>query len=125
MRRRGVSIGWVAALVASLVLAGCIPTAGGGPCNFTANADLTVYRLPDGTSSLFGTISAGETHEALARTADGWIGFDPGVAQAGNVGLARHRWVQANISLSSSCLNGVDLVTLADVQADVAASGGG
>ncbi len=83
--------------------------------------------LPDlpgsGTSGIFGTIGTGETFEALARTADGWIGFDPGIAQAGNIGLAHHRWVQLNASLSPACLDDVDLVTLADVQADLAASG--
>ena len=26
------------------------------------------------------------------RTADGWLGFDPGVAQAANVGIFRLRW---------------------------------
>jgi hypothetical protein len=117
-------IGVLGIFVAGVLLLGCTPTGSSGPCTFTANGDVTAYRLPDGTSALFGTVSAGETHEALARTADGWIGFDPGVAQAGNIGLARDRWVQANLSLSSSCLSTVDLVTLADVEADVAASGG-
>ena len=111
-------------LIAATILASCTPTAPAGPCEFTANVPLTAYRLPDGTSDVFGTISTGETFEALARTADGWLGFDPGVAQAGNVGLARNRWVQLNASLSPSCLTTVDLVTLADVEADLAASGG-
>jgi hypothetical protein len=105
------------------ILAACAPTTPAAPCEFTANSPLSAYRLPDGTSDFFGTIPTGETHEALARTADGWIGFDPGIAQAGNIGLAHHRWVQLNASLSPSCLDDVDLVTLADVQADVAASG--
>lgn len=109
-------------IVVGVVLAGCNPS---GACEFTSNTPLTVYRLPDSTSDVFGTMSAGETHEALARTAEGWVGFDPGVAQAGNIGLAHHRWFLLNASLSSSCLSGVDLVTLEDVEADVAASGGG
>ncbi len=109
--------------VLGAVLAACAPTPAAAPCEFTANWPLTAYRLPDGTSGIFGTIGTGETFEALARTADGWIGFDPGIAQAGNIGLAHHRWVQLNASLSPACLDDVDLVTLADVQADLAASG--
>jgi len=113
---------WGVAAV-GLLLLGCTPTTTAGPCMFTSNVDVTAYRLPDPTSDVFGTVSAGETYEALARTAGGWVGFDPGVAQAGNVGLAHHRWVLTSISLSPSCLSDVDLVTLADVEADVAASG--
>jgi hypothetical protein len=113
----------LAMLSLTLILSGCFPTAPTGPCEFTANIPLTVYRLPDDTSALFGTIPSGETHTALAYTAEGWLGFDPGIAQAGNIGLAHHRWVQINATLSPSCLAGVDQVTLSDVQADVAASG--
>jgi hypothetical protein len=109
--------------VFAFILSGCFPTAPTGPCEFTANVPLTVYRLPDSTSVVFGTMSSGETHTALAYTTEGWVGFDPGVAQAGNIGLAHHRWIQLNASLAPSCLAGIDLVTLSDVQADVAASG--
>ena len=68
-------------------------------------------------------VSSGDSYEALAWTADGWVGFDPGVAQAGNIGLAHHRWVFLGVIISPSCLSSVDLVTLADVEADLAASG--
>jgi hypothetical protein len=105
-------------LLAGLAVAGCGPT-GGGPCTFTANVEMTAYRLPDASSDVFGAMGAGESFEALARTADGWVGFDPGVAQAGNQGLARHRWVQDSVTFSPSCVDGVDLVTLADVEADL------
>jgi hypothetical protein len=115
---------FVGLLIATAILASCTLTSPSGPCQFTANTAITAYRLPDGTSSIFGTVSTGDTFEALARTSDGWVGFDPGVAQAGNVGLARDRWIQLNATISPSCLTTVDLVTLADVQADVAASGG-
>jgi len=102
----------------SVVASGCNPT---GPCNFSGFTDLTVYRLPDPSSDVFGTLPAGESHEMLARTADGWIGFDPGIAQAGNSGLARHRWVKMNGTLSPSCLTSpdVEVVTLAQVMADM------
>ena len=105
-------------LIASLILISCTPTPQ-QPCTFTANMPVTAYRLPDSASDVFGTMSTGDTFEVLARTADGWLGFDPGVAQAGNIGLAHHRWILMNVTLSSSCLNSVDLVTLADVEADL------
>ncbi len=106
-------------LVAAVAGAGCVPQDLPGPCEFTGNMALSVYRLPDASSDFFGTMTSGETHPALAYTADGWIGFDPGVAQAGNIGLAHHRWFQLNAVVTPSCLSTVDLVTLADVLADM------
>lgn len=94
-----------------------------GPCMLTAINSLAAYRLPDDDSDKFGVVDPGDTVEALARTVEGWVGFDPGVAQAGNKGLARHRWVLLNATVSPSCLTSVDLVTLADVKADLNASG--
>ncbi len=125
MTGRKIWIGVLSALVVGLLLQSCTLPAGLGPCIFTANVNVAAYRLPDWTSAPFGTISAGETFEVLARTSDGWLGFDPGIAQAGNIGLAHHRWVLQDVSLSSSCLSNVDLVTLADVQAAIAAPPGG
>jgi len=123
MSARGIPIVTLSILIAGLTLASCTLPASPVPCVFTANVSLTAYRLPDTTSDVFGTMPAGDTHEALAQTADGWVGFDPGVAQAANVGLARHRWIQLSATVAPSCLSGVDVVTLADVEADVAASG--
>ncbi|HLE05217.1 MAG TPA: hypothetical protein VI729_11485 [Anaerolineales bacterium] len=123
MSARGIPIVKLSILIAALTLASCTLPASPVPCMFTANDSLTAYRLPDITSDVFGTMPAGDTHEALVQTADGWVGFDPGVAQAANVGLARHRWILLNATVAPSCLSGVDVVTLADVEADVAASG--
>lgn len=102
------------------LLAACTPS---GPCYINPNTPLTAYRLPDATSDVFGNFPPVDTYRALAWTADGWVGFDPGIAQAANIGLAHHRWVQFNAFVSPSCLESVDLVTLADVMADMAASG--
>ena len=112
----------LALLLGSILLAGCNPPSATEPCTFTANEPLTAHRLPNDTSDVFGVISTGAAYKVLAQTAEGWVGFDPGVAQAGNIGLAHHRWVYLNATLSPSCLSSVDLVTLADVQADVDAS---
>ncbi len=106
-------------LVAAVAGAGCVPQDQPGPCEFTGIMALTIYRLPDASSEFFGTMTSGETHAVLAYAADGWIGFDPGVAQAGNIGLAHHRWFQLNAVVTPSCLSTVDLVTLADVLADM------
>lgn len=106
-----------------LVVSGCGPT---GACTITTNTALTVYRLPDPTSDAWSSLGAGEEIlNAEARTADGWIGFDPGVAQAPNVGLYRLRWVQDTITFDPSCADDLELVTLEDVLADMELSGGG
>jgi len=104
----------LAAITISLAAAGCTS----GPCEITANEPLTIYRLPDAASDVFSTLPAGETREVLAYTANGFVGFDPGFAQAGNIGLYHHRWVLLNASLSPFCLAEVEQVTLADVLAD-------
>jgi hypothetical protein len=37
---------------------------------------------------------------------DGWVGFDPGVAQAANIGVFRLRWVHFDeVSLSGDCVS--------------------
>lgn len=120
MRHQRVLVGILIAMITIVIFIGCTPTP--ESCRFTANMPVTAYRLPDSASDIFGTMSTGDTFDVLARTTDGWLGFDPGVAQAGNIGLAHHRWVLLNVTLSSSCLTSVDLVTLADVEADLAAS---
>lgn len=121
MKTRSYLIITLALLIASIILSSC--TTPSEICTFTPNTPLTAYRLPDDTSDVFGVMPSVESYKALARTAEGWVGFDPGIAQAGNMGLAHHRWVQLNATLSSSCLTSVDLVTLEDVLVDVAASG--
>lgn len=65
-------------------------------CNLVlpAGTTYTIYYQPDVTSNVFATISDGVEAMAVARTTDGWIGFDPGVAQADNIGMDRLRWVQ-------------------------------
>ena len=120
MKTRSLLIIILALLIANMLLAGC--TTSSEPCTFTPNTSITAFRLPDDTSDVFGVMPSADTYKALARTAEGWVGFDPGIAQAGNIGLAHHRWIQLNATLSSSCLNSVDLVTLQDVLDDIAAS---
>ena len=56
----------------------------------------TAYRESSTTTEVFGTSTAGDELMATVITIDGWVGFDPGVAQAGNIGRARHRWFDTN-----------------------------
>ncbi len=121
MQRSKYLILFLIILVVGIATAGCDPQ---DPCQFTANYQVEVYRVPDSSADVWGVESPGYARTILARTADGWIGYDPGVAQAPNVGLARGRYFQLNAIVTPSCLESVPLVTVADVLADIAASGG-
>lgn len=63
-------------------------------CTLTISAATTAYNRPSTQAAPFGALSAGESYPVAGKTADGWVGFDPGVAQAANVGPFRLRWVQ-------------------------------
>lgn len=69
-----------------------------GPCTLFADDNVTVYERPSVASGVFGTMSAGMSEPVEAKTADGWYGFEPGVAQAANIGIFRLRWVQEGTS---------------------------
>jgi hypothetical protein len=69
-------------------------TAASGSCWLVAIDEIVVYQRPSPGAAVFGTLSAGDQVIAAGITEDGWIGFDPGVAQAANVGPFRLRWVQ-------------------------------
>lgn len=76
-----------------------------GPCVINVAQAATLYSRADAQSPVFGKADAGEMPQAGGKTADGWIGFDPGVAQAPNVGPFRLRWFapDAPVSLSGDC----------------------
>ena len=60
---------------------------------------LRVYCRPSEDSDLFGVVAPGESLMVCSRTAGGWLGFQPGVAQAGNIGPFRLRWVKPDSSM--------------------------
>lgn len=64
-----------------------------GIVTLTAEESLTVYARPDGGAGEWGTLAPGDSVIIYARTAEGWLGFEPGVAQAGNSGSFRYRWI--------------------------------
>ncbi len=59
---------------------------------------LRVYCRPSSQADLFGVVCPGESLMVCSRTAGGWLGFQPGVAQAGNIGPFRFRWVRPDSS---------------------------
>jgi hypothetical protein len=75
-------------------------------CSIVVNATTTLYNRPSKDAAVFGTITAADQNIVPAgETADGWIGFDPGVAQAPNVGPFRLRYIPPNsgITLIGKC----------------------
>jgi hypothetical protein len=74
-------------------------------CELVANGETTVYQRPSVDAGIFGTFTPGDRVAVGATTDDGWIGFDPGTAQAANVGVFRLRWVRQSdsISLEGAC----------------------
>ncbi len=81
------------------------PTGTAVPCTLTANSDVTLYNRPDTGSGQFGVLSAGEQATMGGQAANGWLGFDPAVAQAANVGIFRLRWVApgSDVTQAGSC----------------------
>ena len=63
-------------------------------CMVSASSVVSAYNRPSLQAEPFSDVSAGMSLYATARTADGWIGFDPGYAQAANIGVFHNRWIQ-------------------------------
>ncbi len=78
---------------------------GSGPCLVTTSADVTTYTRPSLLADIFSTVSLPPDLEIASRSADGWLGFDPGVAQAANIGVFRLRWIppEATFTLTGNC----------------------
>lgn len=75
------------------------------PCQITSSHDVILYNRPFITATVFSTLKAGDSIEASARTEDHWYGFDPGIAQAANIGVFRLRWIRddGTLTLSGDC----------------------
>lgn len=81
---------------------------GSGACTPTATTAFDVYARPSLTADVFGTFSPDFPPISISgRTADGWLGFDPGVAQAANIGVFRLRWIPpgAPMTLAGDCVS--------------------
>jgi hypothetical protein len=69
------------------------PPATPEPCTFVLLDDIIAPHEPRPGEEYAEAIPAGFTDEAVARTADGWVGFEPGIPQALNVGIFRLLWL--------------------------------
>jgi hypothetical protein len=79
---------------------------GSGACTATATTAFDVYSRPSLLADVFGTFSPDFPPVTIGgRTADGWLGFEPGVAQAANIGVFRLRWIPPGspVTLSGDC----------------------
>jgi hypothetical protein len=74
-------------------------------CSIVAQGAVTVYSRPSSNAAVFGSMTSGFHVITEGRTADDWLGFDPGVAQAANVGIFRLRWIEesSDIVLEGTC----------------------
>ncbi|MCB9419924.1 MAG: hypothetical protein H6667_08975 [Ardenticatenaceae bacterium] len=81
------------------------PTTTADACTLVANSDVTLYNRPDTNAGQFGVLSAGEKAIIGGQTAAGWLGFDPAVAQAANVGIFRLRWLApgSDVTITGNC----------------------
>ena len=78
---------------------------GEGECTLVTDGATSIYYRPSREARVF--IDAGSGFEVVlsGRTADGWLGFNPGMAQAANIGPFRLRWIHMeDVSLSGNCV---------------------
>ena len=76
----------------------------------TAGEDIQAYMRPSLDADAFGILTTGDQVAVHARTADGWLGFDPGIAQARNIGLLRLRWIpESHCEISGGALVDIPL----------------
>jgi hypothetical protein len=78
---------------------------GSGPCLANSSGEVTIYTRPSLLADIFSTVGLPPDTEITSRSADGWLGFDPGVAQAANIGVFRLRWIppDAAVTLAGNC----------------------
>ena len=98
-----------------LLAAACHPSTPEPPtpaaCTFTADGPTTIYTRPSLTADVFYEAAAGfSVPEFQAQTSDGWLGFDPGIAQAANTGPFRLRWIPPSAGTFSGDCGGLPVV---------------
>jgi hypothetical protein len=75
------------------------------PCTARADHAVTIVARPHAATA-FGQLDPGDDVTIEARSRGGWLGFDPGVAQAANVGPFRLRWLDpARVATQGNCAN--------------------
>lgn len=86
------------------VLLTAISTATAAEISFTAIDSLEIYYRPHLNSTAWSTIIPGDSLLLEVRTETGWLGFDPGVAQAANTCSFRYRWLPPDENIESDSL---------------------
>lgn len=83
-------------------------------CLTAVTGTTTVYSRPSAEAAVFGEIAPVEIVQLAGKTEDGWLGFEPGTAQAPNVGLLRLRWIPPETpnDLSPGCIEVPTVPTL-------------
>ena len=77
-----------------------------GACTLVTSEATITYDRPSSAAQVFSEVEAGFSAVVAGRTADGWVGFDPGLAQAANIGIFRLRWVHFDeVTLSGACVD--------------------
>ncbi len=79
------------ALSAGSLLYSQIPD--GNECILVCLDSMDVFKRPDSSALFMVRLAPGNQVVVTGRTVDGWLGFDPGVAQAANIGSFRLRWI--------------------------------
>ncbi len=76
-------------------------------CTLIPKNTTMVYMRPTIESQKFGEITSQDEIAISGKTTDGWYGFNPGTAQAPNVGPFRNRYIapDTQMTLSGDCAN--------------------
>ena len=71
----------------------CSQLSDGCECTLICLDSIDVFTRPDSSAMFMIRLAPRNQVIISGRTADGWLGFDPGVAQAANIGSFRLRWI--------------------------------
>lgn len=67
-------------------------------CILICSDSVDVFTRPDSAALFMSRLAPRSQVMISGKTADGWLGFDPGVAQAANIGSFRMRWIAGDES---------------------------
>jgi hypothetical protein len=77
-----------------------------GTCTLTTSEATLIYDRPSVDAQVHAEVDADFTAVVTVRTSGGWVGFDPGAAQAANIGVFRLRWAHFDdVALSGDCVS--------------------
>ncbi len=83
----------------------------GNECILVCLDSVTVFTRPDSSATFMVMLAPRDRVILSGRTVDGWLGFDPGVAQAANIGSFRLRWISGDSRyLTDGVLSSVPVV---------------